>query len=69
MNSLRSKITQVRVKFMVGDLVCITKEKLKCAKGYEQAFSTEIIRVVKVIQGMHKPVYELSDMQARRSEG
>jgi hypothetical protein len=45
MNTLRSKIPQGRVKFKVGDLVRITKEKLKSANGYEQTFLTEIFRV------------------------
>ena len=38
-------------------------------KGYEQTFSTEIFRVVKVIQRVPQPVYELSDLQARPIEG
>jgi hypothetical protein len=50
MNSLWAKIPQGRVKFEVGDLVRITKEKVKFAKGYEQTFSTEIFGVSKVIQ-------------------
>ena len=69
MNSLRSKIPEGRAKFKVGDLVRITKEKVKFAKGYEQTFSTEIFRVVKVIQRLPQPVYELSDLQARPIEG
>jgi hypothetical protein len=39
------------------------------AKGYEQTFSTEIFRVVKVIQCMAQPVYELSYLQGRPIEG
>jgi len=35
MNSLRAKIYQVRVKFKMGDLVKITKEKLQFAKWDE----------------------------------
>jgi hypothetical protein len=53
----------------VGDHVRITKEKVKFAKGYEQTFSTEILRVVKVIRHMPQPVYELSDLQDRPIEG
>jgi hypothetical protein len=68
MNSLRAKIPQGRVKFKAGDLVRITKEKVKFAKGYEQTFSTEIFRVVKVIQRMPQPIYELSDLQRRLIE-
>jgi hypothetical protein len=37
-NNLRTAIPQSRVKFRVGDLVRITKEKVKFAKGYEQTF-------------------------------
>ena len=42
MNSLWAKIPQGNVKYKVGDLVRITKEKVKFAKGYEQTFSTVI---------------------------
>jgi len=45
-NSLRAKIPQSRVKFKVGDLVRITKEKVNVAKGYEQTFSKEIFSVL-----------------------
>jgi hypothetical protein len=58
MNSLRAKIPQGHVKFKVGDLVRITNEKVKFAKGYEKNFSTEIFRIVKVIQRAPQPVYE-----------
>ena len=47
----------------------ITKEKLKFAKWYEQSFSTEIFRVVKVFQNVPQPVYELSVMRDRSNEG
>jgi hypothetical protein len=46
----------------------ITKDKVKFAKGYVQTFSTELFRVVKVIQRMPQPVYELSDLQGRPIE-
>jgi hypothetical protein len=58
-----------RVKFKVGDLVRIPKEKVKFTKGYEQNFSKEIFRVVKVIPRVPQPVYELSDLQDRPIEG
>jgi len=69
MNSLRAKIPQWRAKFKVRDLELITKEKVKFAKGYEQPFSTEIFRVIKFIQRVPQPVYEMSDLQARLIEG
>jgi len=68
-NSLRAKIPHGRVKFKVGDLVRMTKQKVVFAKGYEQAFSTEIFRVLKVISRVPQPVYELSHLQDRRIEG
>jgi len=68
-NSRRAKIPQSRVKFKVGDLVRITKEKVKFVKGYEETFSTEIFGVVKVIHRVPQPVYELSDLQGRLTEG
>ena len=68
-NSLWGKIPHGRVKFKVGDLVRITKERAKFAKGYEQTFSTEIFRVVKVIRRVPQTVYEMSDLQDRPIEG
>jgi hypothetical protein len=52
----------------VGDLVRITKQKVAFAKGYEQTFSPEIFKVVKVITRVPQPVYELSDLQDRHIE-
>jgi hypothetical protein len=69
LNTLRSKILQERVKFQGGDLVQITKENLKFAKGYQQMHSTEIFRVFKVIQRRPQPVYELTDLHSRPIEG
>ena len=42
MNSLRAKIPQGRVKFKVGDLVRITKEKVKFSKGMNKIFNRNI---------------------------
>jgi hypothetical protein len=41
-NSLRTAIPRGQIEFREGDLVRITKEKLKFAKGYDQTFSTEV---------------------------
>jgi len=62
-NSLRANIPQARVKFIVGNVVSITKENAKFPKGYEQTFSTKIIRNIKDIQHVLQPVYEISDLQ------
>ena len=51
------------MKFKVRDLVRITKENIEFPKGYEQTFSTEIFRVVKVIHRESQRVYELTDLQ------
>ena len=51
------------------DLVRITKEKVKFAKGYDQNFSTDIFQVVKIIRRVPQPVYELSDLQDRPIDG
>jgi hypothetical protein len=69
MNNLWAKIPEGSVKYKVGDLVRITKEKVKFAMGYEQNLSTEIFQVVKVIRHVPQPVYELSDLQSRPIEG
>ena len=46
MNSLWAKIPQGNVKYKVGDLVRITKEKVKFAKCYEQTFSTFVKEII-----------------------
>ena len=46
----------------------MTKEKLKSAKGYEQNYSTEIFRVVKVINRKPQPVFEITDLYNRPIE-
>ena len=53
----------------MGDVVRITNEQLKFAKGYEQTFSTEIFRIVNVTKRVPQPVYELSHLQGRPTEG
>jgi hypothetical protein len=61
-NNPRAKSPQGRVKLKVGDLVRITKEKVKFAKGHEQNFSREIFRIVRIIQRAPQPFYELPDL-------
>jgi hypothetical protein len=69
MSSLRSTIPRRCVKFKVGDLVRTTKERLKFAKLSEQTISKEIFRFVKAIQRIPQPVYELTDLRCRPTEG
>jgi len=47
----------------------ITEEKLKFAKGYEETYSTEIFRFVKVNQRVDQPVYDPSDLHDSHFEG
>ena len=68
-NSLRDKIPQSRVKFKLGDLVRLTKEKVMFARGYEQTYSTERFSVGKFIARVLQPVWELSDLQGRHIVG
>jgi len=42
--------------------ISISKKKIKFAKGAEQNFSQEIIRINKVIKRKPRPVYELEDL-------
>ena len=44
------------------------KEKVTFSKTYEKTFSTDIFRVVKVIQRVLKPVYEVLDLLSRLIE-
>jgi len=50
------------------EILRITKEKVRFAKGYEHTFLRQILRVVKVIHRVPQPVYELSDLQDRQIE-
>jgi hypothetical protein len=63
-----SKIPHGRVNFKVNDLLRITRRNVKFAKGYEQNFSIEIFRVVKVILHESQLVYELPDLNDHPTE-
>ena len=41
----------------------ITKDKVICAKEYDQTFSREISRVVNIIQRVPQPVYEVTNFK------
>jgi hypothetical protein len=61
MNEKRGRIPIAQPKFIVGQNVRITKEKMKFAKGGEQNYTTEVFRIIKVIRWTSRPVYELED--------
>jgi len=62
MDEKRCSIRVIRARFRVGKHVRISKEQTKLAKGAEQNFSTEIFRVVKVIERWPRLVYELEEL-------
>jgi len=65
----KSSIRVIRLRFRVGQHVRISKEKMKLANGAEPNFSTEIFRVVKVIDMWPRPVYELEDLNRTPIDG
>ena len=46
-----------------------SKEKVKFAKFAEHNFTTEIFRIVKVIDRIPRPVYELEDLDGTQIDG
>jgi len=59
----------VKDDFSIGQHVRIIKEKMKFAKGGEENFSTEILRITNVIERRSRPVYELEDLNKTPIEG
>jgi len=58
-----------KLKFLVGQHVRISKEKVKFAKGGEQNYTTEIFKVHKVVHRTPRPVFEIEDLRGREIEG
>ena len=52
----------VKVKFTIGQHEGIGKEKIKFGKGGEQNFSTDLFRILKVVDRRPWPIYELEDL-------
>ena len=69
MNNKRRRVRTVRAKFRVRQQLRISKQKMKFAKGCEQNFSTEILRIAKVIEQVPQPVYELEDLNKTLIDG
>jgi len=60
---VRRRSVRVRkAKYRVRQHVRVSKEKMKFAKGAEQNFNTEILRIAKVIEKLPRPLYELEDL-------
>jgi hypothetical protein len=67
---LEAKKQRVRVakdKFRVGQHVRISKEKMKFATAADHNFSTEIYRIIKIMD--RRPVYELEDLNCTPIHG
>ena len=62
MKTKRQIVRVATAKFRVGQHVRVSKEKLKFAKAAELNFSTEIFRIVKLIDRRPRAVYELEDL-------
>jgi hypothetical protein len=63
------RVRFARAKYSVGQLVRISKEKVKFANSAEQNYTTEIFRIIKVINRSPRPVYELNDLNNRITDG
>ena len=57
-----------RVKFKIGDYVRISREKMGFEKGYENNFSEEIFKIVKILQ-RQPTVFVLQDLDGEDIEG
>jgi len=58
----RERVGVATAKFRVAQHLRISKEKMKFAKAAELNFSTEIFRIVKVIDRRPRAVYELEEL-------
>ena len=58
-----------KLKFLVGQHVGISKEKMKFAKCGEQNYTTEVYKVRKVVHRTPRPVLELEDLRGPEIEG
>ena len=56
-------------KFGVWQHVRISKENMKFAKSSKHNVSTEIFRIVNVINGRPRSVHELGDLKVTRIDG
>jgi len=72
-NKMRGKADKTRrlskLNFRIGQHVRNSKEKMKFAKGGEQNYTTEILKVRKVVHRTRRPVFELEDLRGQEIEG
>jgi len=69
MEAKRGRVRVAKVEFIVGPILCISKEKMVIAKGAEQHFSTGIFGIAKVIETSPRPVYELENLNKTPIDG
>ena len=69
MRSKHNAIRRAAVRFSVGQHVRISKEKLKFAKGGEQNYTTEVIRISEVVRPDQRPVYEVQSLLGKHIAG
>jgi len=69
MEARKRRVGDAKATFHVGQLVRISKEKMRFAKAAEQNFSTEIFRLAKVIERRPGAVYELEDLNRTPIDG
>jgi len=65
----KRRVHVTKVKFSVCQYVRISKEKMMFVKGAKDNFSTEIIRIAKVIERLPRPILELEEFNETPIEG
>ena len=69
MEGKRQRVRVATAKFRVREHVRIIKEKMKFTKAAQHNFSTEIFRIVKVIDRRPRAVYELEGLKSTQIGG
>jgi hypothetical protein len=65
----RSNVRVTEAKFSIGQHVRISKQSAKFAKSDEHNFTTEILRIIKVIPRTPRPVHEQEDLNKQPIDG
>jgi len=65
----RERVRVATARFRARHHGYISKERMNFAKAAEYNFSTEIFRIVKVIKGRPRVVYELEDLNGTAMDG
>jgi len=69
MNKKARRVRPSKARYVAGQLVRISKAKVRFAKSVEQNYTTEIFRIVKFIPRTPRPVYELEDLNKTLIDG